>query len=54
MHIFEATSFKFGDSLAGWKLATNEKFQHNISKFMPARTNKHHWDIGCEYHYSLQ
>ena len=52
-YFFEATSLKFGDLLAGWKLATNAKFQDTISKFMPART-KEHQDLGCEYHYSLQ
>ena len=39
--IFQATVLKFCDLLAAWKLATNTKFQHNISEIMPARTKKH-------------
>ena len=49
--IFQATVLKFGDLLAGWKLATNTKFQLNISKITSARPKKHR-DMGCEYHYS--
>ena len=49
--IFQATVLKFGDLLWGWKLATNTKFQHNISKITSARPKKHR-DMGCEYHYS--
>ena len=30
--IFHATVLKFVDVLAGWKLATNAKVQHNIFK----------------------
>ena len=35
--IIQVTVLKFGDLLAGWKLVTNAKFQHNISEIMPAR-----------------
>ena len=31
----------------GWKLATNAKFQHNVSKNMPA-SQKEHRNIGWE------
>ena len=30
----------------------NTKFQLNICKIMSARP-KNHWDMGCEYHFSL-
>ena len=33
--IFQATVLRFSDLLAGWKLAINAKFQHNISDIMP-------------------
>ena len=45
--IFQAAVFKFGDLLGGWKLVINTKFQHNISKIMPARPQKHR-DIDCD------
>ena len=35
--IFQATVLQIGDLLWGWKLATNAKFQCNISKITPAR-----------------
>ena len=34
--IFQTTVLNFGDLLEGWRLATNAKFQLNISKTMPA------------------
>ena len=37
-YVFQATVLKFGDLLAGWKLATN--FEHSISNIMPARPKK--------------
>ena len=45
--IFQATVLKFGDLLRGWSLLINTKFQHNISKIMPARPHKHR-DIDCD------
>ena len=39
------------DLLEGWKLATNAKFQHNISSIKPARSKKHR-DMRRKYHYS--
>ena len=39
--VFQATVLKFCDLLAVWKLATDAKFQHNISEIMPARPKKH-------------
>ena len=47
--IFQATVLKFVDLLGGCKVATNAKFQLNISKMMPARP-KNTGDMGCEYH----
>ena len=38
--IFKATVLKICDLLAVWKLATNAKFQHNISEIMPATPKK--------------
>ena len=35
--IFQATVLKFGDLLRGWKLATDENFQLNISNVTPSR-----------------
>ena len=35
-----------------WTLATNAKFQHNISKTVPARQKNKHRAMGCEYQYS--
>ena len=44
--IFQARVFKFGDCLGVWKLATNAKFQNNISKIMPARPkNTGTWEV---------
>ena len=48
---FQATVLKFSDLLGGWKLATNAKFQLNISKITPAMPKKH-GDMGCECHYN--
>ena len=40
-------SLKFdGDLLGGWKLSTNAKFHHNISKITPASPEKLR-DMGC-------
>ena len=36
--IFQTRVRKFGDCLGVWKLATNAKFQLNISKIMPAKS----------------
>ena len=51
LRIFYLSSHSFeiwtGDLLGRWMLPTNEKFQHNISKIMPARLKKHR-DMGCE------
>ena len=44
--MFQATVL--GYLLEGWKLATNAKFQHNISQITPARPQKHRY-IGHEY-----
>ena len=50
-YVFQATVLKFGDLLAGWKLATNAKFEHSISNIMPARPKKYR-NMGNEYHYN--
>ena len=47
-----AIFLSFGDLLVEWKLVTNAKIKHNISKIMPARPKKNR-DMGCEYHYSI-
>ena len=45
--IFQATVLKFGDLLAGLKLVTTTKFQHNIPKITPTRPKKNTrtWDL---------
>ena len=50
MFILEVTVLKFGDLLGEWMLATNVKFQYNISKNTPARQKTQ--GMGCEYHHS--
>ena len=43
-------ALKFGDLLAGWKLATIAKFQLNISKIMPASAkNTGTWVVNTNY-----
>ena len=46
--IFQVTVLKFSNLLGGWKLATNAKFQKNISKLMPARPkNTGKWGLNA-------
>ena len=50
--IFQAAILKCGYVLEIGMLATNAKFQLNISIIMPARPKKHR-NMGCEYHYCM-
>ena len=46
---FKIIALKLDDLLGGWRLATNAKFQHNISKITPARPkNTGTWDVNAK------
>ena len=46
MFIYETGILKFGDLLGVWKLVIKAKFQHNISKMIPARQKTSgEWDM---------